>query len=447
MSQAESEAVVRRLLAFLQRDRRIRISIAVALVGALLFLGVRSVESLVPRSYVLTITGGDIVSNRHYLAKILQGEAAKHGITLIVRPVRGTLTALEQVSQGNIDLAFIQGGLETTYPHVEHVATVVPELVHLLVKPGVKGMADLRGRSVNLGAKDGSVREIGITLTRFAGYTENVDYVESNYPDEALLALPPEKMPDAILTISSVPSYLVELLVKKHQYQSVEIPFPESLALRYGWVANGQILGYTYNLNPPVPEKNIVTVAVNMHLVANAKTDPVAIEKLLSILYSPAVSARLRQELHESRINIPSGYPLSQGLTTYLDRNNSVFTLAMWNRIQSAFALAMSFGGMLIVLFRWFRGAAPAPEFHDGEFHAYLAEVANFERELSVLEVSVPMDRGRLVLIRDDLGRKRVELLERYPMFSLKDPMLFDRSIASVRAAHSRVADLLGRTA
>ena len=41
-------------------------------------------------------------------------------------------------------------------------------------------------------------------------------------------------MPDAILLVSSVPSYLVEILVRKHHYQVMEIPFPESLALRHG---------------------------------------------------------------------------------------------------------------------------------------------------------------------------------------------------------------------
>ena len=273
MSYAESEAVLKRLLDSLQRDRRVRLGIGACLVAVLLVLAVRAIVGLIPRTYTLTITGGEIVTNRHYLAKVLQDEAKKQRITLVVKPSHGARAALEAVSEGKVDLALVQGGLDATYSNVEHVATVVPELVHLLVKPGIKGMADLRGRSINLGPKNAGVRDIGLVLTRFAGYTENADYVETNYADEALLALPEHKMPDAVVTISSVPSYLVEILVRKHHYQIVEIPFPEALALRHGWVANGQILEYTYNLNPPVPDRNIVTVAVNMHLVANAKAE------------------------------------------------------------------------------------------------------------------------------------------------------------------------------
>jgi hypothetical protein len=50
-------------------------------------------------------TGGDIVNNRHYLAKILQSEAQKKGLTLIIHPEHGTIQALEKVSAGQLDLA------------------------------------------------------------------------------------------------------------------------------------------------------------------------------------------------------------------------------------------------------------------------------------------------------------------------------------------------------
>ncbi|MBI5534268.1 MAG: hypothetical protein HY898_16205 [Deltaproteobacteria bacterium] len=445
MSSAESQAVLRRILDWLQSNRWIRIGIGTLLVGAMLYLAGRSIYGLVPRTYTLTITGGDIVNNRHYLAKILQSEAQKKGITLIIRPERGTLQALEKVSAGQLDLAFVQGGLATTFANVDHVATVVPELVHLLVKPEVKGMADLRGRTINLGSKADGVREIGLTLTRFAGYKENVDFIETNHGAEALLALPEEKMPDAILTISSVPSYMVEILVKKHHYQVAEIPFPESLALRHGWAANGQILGYTYDLNPPVPEKNILTVAVNMHLTASSKADPAAIAKLLEVLYSPSVSARMRQKIDDKIITEPSGYPFSPGLTAYLRRNDSMFTLETWNKLQSMFGLIMSFSGMGIVLVKWLR-AGPKPVFHDKELQAVLREVAAIERAISAMEASGSLDPQKLGTDRDRLGILRAELLERYPDLNLKDPMIFDRSVSCVAAAHARASEL-GRRA
>jgi TRAP-type uncharacterized transport system substrate-binding protein len=446
MGQAESEVVLKRALDRLQRDRRIRLVIAAVLVVGLLLIAARAVYGLIPRTYVLSMTGGDIVTNRHYLAKVLESEARKSGITLILKPLHGAAQELDAVSQGNIDLALVQGGLETTYPNVEHVATLLPEPIHLLVKPDVKGMGDLRGRSVNLGPKDAGVRDIGLVLTRYAGYTENADYVETNYSDEALLALPEHKMPDAVITISSVPSYLVEILVKKHQYRVVEIPFPEALALRHGWVANGEILGYTYNLNPPVPDRNIVTVAVNMHLVANAHVDPVAIEKLLEVLYAPSFASHFKQPLDDKRIAIPSGYPFSAGLTRYLHRNDSLLTLDTWNKVQSSFALFMSFAGMFLVMVRWLRGM-PQALHYDAELHALLAEVAGYEREVAKMQSSGPIDRERLVTLDTRLVEMKADLLSRYPSLNLEDPRLLDVLLTCHRDVDTRLRELIGNRA
>ncbi len=51
-------------------------------------------------------------------------------------------------------------------------------------------MGDLKGHSANLGGKDSGSRQIGVELTRFAGYVENVDFRETNFTAEQLLALP-----------------------------------------------------------------------------------------------------------------------------------------------------------------------------------------------------------------------------------------------------------------
>lgn len=442
MSQSESHALLYRFLDFLQRDRRVRFALGAIFVLALLLLAGHSVYRLIPRHVVLSITGGDIVSNRHYLARILQTEAAKQNLTLIVRPVSSGPDVLDRVSQGELDMAFVQGGIERTFPNVEHVATVMPEMVHLLVKPGIEGMADLKGRSVNMGVKNSASRSIALTLLSFAGYTENIDFVETNFTAEQLLGLPLRKMPDTIISVSSVPSYLVEILVRKHQYQVMEIPFPESLALRHGWAANGTILSYTYALAPPVPAKDTQTVAVNMLLVANAKTDPAAISRLLEVMYSPSVANRLLTPLEESRMTVASGYPISAGTTYYLHRNDSIFTVALWSKLQGIFGLVMSLGGALLVAVKWFRGKPIKVAYHDNELLGSLAEVLELEKRATSME-SDTLDSEALKSMREQIGALRIKLLERYPKLVLKDPTLFDRCMAMVCASDDRVRALL----
>jgi TRAP-type uncharacterized transport system substrate-binding protein len=442
-AEAESGAVLRRFLDHLQRDRRIRMGFGFLLIAILLAVAVRSAYGLLPHHYALTISGGEIVSNRHYLARLLAREAQREGLDLIVRPERDTFGALEAVSRGAIDVAFVQGGIDETFPNVEHVAMVTVEYVHLLVKSGLKGISDLKGKRINLGPKPSAPREIGLKIMQFAGYVENADYIETNYSAEDLLAFPDEKLPDAVFTVSTSPSYLVEILVRERSYQLMEIVFPQSLALREGWAGIGKLLAYTYSLSPAVPDHDISTVAVNMYLVANAKADPAAVEKLLEVLYSQSIASALRTRFDDTAIGTPSGYPISEGTELYRKRNDSIFTQAMWSRLQGVFGLVMTFGGVLLVLVKWFRGPEPQPVFDDAELHGYLEQVAGIERKLTAMEASRALDAAELRASRDLLGDLRVKLLERYPTVKLKDAQLFDRCVASVQAGHERTRTLL----
>lgn len=440
---AKIDTFLSKFLSFLQYDWRVRFFLGALMLGGLLFVAGKSAMGLIPRHYTLSITGGDIVGNRHFLARILQSEAAKKNLTLVVRPEEESLTALKKVSDAQLDLAFIQGGQTAYFPNVEHVATVVPEQVHLLVKRGIQGIGDLRGRILNLGAKDSSERDVALTIAKFAGYVENVDYVETNFSPEKLLSLPDRSMPDAIFITSSVPSYLVELLVRERKYDVMEIPFPESLALRYGWAANSHILSYAYNLDPPVPLKTIQTVAVNVHLVANAKVDPLAISKLLEVLYSPSVANQLRQQIDEKQIAVSSGYPVSRGMTAYLTRNDPIITQQTWNKLTGMLGLVISFCGALIVAVKWFHVAKGN---YDGEYRRYLFEIAVVSRAALAMEAEKKRDAAELNRLHRRLDELRTTMIERYPSGEhFKDTQLFDRCLESVNGANEQINRLLAQ--
>ncbi|MFI5300126.1 MAG: TAXI family TRAP transporter solute-binding subunit [Polyangiales bacterium] len=447
MSTAESEAVLSRIIGYLQSNAKIRIGIGLVLVGALLFFAGRAVLQLMPRHFTLTASGGDIVDNRHFVARAVQAESPKHGVTMVLRPTSGTIASLEKVSKGELDLAFVQGGLDRTFPNVEQVAVVMPEFLHLLVKPTIHTLGELKGHSVNLGAKNSGGHSVAQRIMEFAAHKPNIDYVETNFAPEELLALPERKMPDALFVVSSIPSYLVESLVNDHGYRLVEIPFPQSLALRYGWAGTGKILAYTYSVDPPVPERDIATVAINMYLVAGSKVDPEAVEKVLETLFTPSVQSRLHTTLDEKAIGTPSGYPISAATTLFLKRDESFLTLDMWNKATSLFGLFMSFSGMGIVLLKWFRGAPAKPVFHDDEFRGYLAEAARVEREIEAMESASRLDRLRLLAMRDTLNGLHAKLLERYPDASLSDAKLFDCCADSIRFAREHVASALAQAA
>src|SRR5512145_1182492 len=346
-----------RILDRLQQSERIRRLLAVTLVVALASVAGMFLYDLLPREYRLTITGGSILSNRHHLAKVLQEEASNNGLLLDILPIQGSLEALSKVNDGAIDLAIVQGGLDTHFAHVQHVATLMPELIHVLVRPGIATVADLHGKVISLGSLGGGTHAVATQVLQFSGLESGIHYVEVNHSPEELLALRPDRLPDAVVNVSTVPSYLADFLVRERGYHLLEMPFPQALALRLGWVADAAILGYTYSVSPAVPERTISAIGVNLHIVANDNVEPRAIFALLSRLYSPAVAARFNGGFDESRIMAPPGFPVADGTARFLDRDKPFLSAEMWEHAHSTFGLVMSVLSTLLVVYKWLRGA------------------------------------------------------------------------------------------
>lgn len=422
----EANAILSKVLTRLQQNVLIRKGLALALLLVLLGLAAHFVYEMLPRQYNLRITGGDLLSNRHFLAKILQDEARSHGVNLQLRPMAGSQEALEQIDQGRLDLAFIQGGLVNNYHDVVHVATVAPELLHFLVRPGMNKITDLRGKRVNLGGKKGGTRIIAKQVLEFSGLIEGIDYVESNISAEDLLSLQPNKLPEAVVITSFAPSDVVDFLVKHRGYELLEIPFPESLAQRLGWVANSKVLAYMYNVNPAVPPTDIHTVGVNLHLVANRNVDPRAIFQVLESLFNPAMDARLRMKLDEATLATPSGFPLSEGTKRFLERKNPLLSSDTLDQIKALFGLVLSVMSTILVVYKWFRGEPIEAEkiTDDAFFVERLEQVARMHRDLAPAQTETSAKTPSLHDLHAELSVLRADVLAKTGHAKLDNPHL-----------------------
>ena len=436
----EADQLLRKYMTKLQKNKWIKNAMAALLVIVLLGACDKFIYDMVPRQYTLTITGGDILSQRHMIAKVLEEEAAKEGITLVIHPVSGSVTALEEVNDGKLDLAFIQGGLNLRLDNVEHVATVSSEVLHLLVKPEIKDIRELKGKVVNMGSKTGGTRVVAQQVMSFLGLNENIDYAETNDSTEEVLSMHPRKLPDAMFVVSTPPSYVAETMVRKYGYHLLEIPFPEALALREGWVSGEKILAYTYNTTPPEPAKDIKSVGVNMHLVANKKVDDKAIAKLLEVLYSPNVESKLRMKLDEKKITIPSGFPISAATETFLKRNESVFSAKTIENIQKGFGATMTLLTLCLMMFKWFKGGG----FDDNpRFKAYVKQVAVIEAEVYAIRESGLVEAEHLRELQAKLTKLRIEAMNAYPTAKLTDPTIMDKVINSSNGSLQQITLLL----
>jgi len=160
------------------------------------------------------MSGGGLLTNRHHLAKILSEEANQQHVSIRVTPTNGSIQAMELVDAGKLDLALIQGGLDSNYENIRHVATISPELVHVLVKPGVETIADIRGKTVNMGSLVGGTRIIAKQIFDISGLKNGIDYTEKNFSERELIEMRSERLPDVIILTSYAPSDVVDIMVK-----------------------------------------------------------------------------------------------------------------------------------------------------------------------------------------------------------------------------------------
>ncbi len=383
----EARGILNDWLGRVQRNESVRKTLAFLLIIALLGIAAHYVYEVLPRTYALKITGGDILGNRHYLAGALRDEVLPERVRLDVLPSEGSQDALTQVSEGKLDFALIQGGLELPFANVVHVANLAPELLHFLVRPDIKDIAGLRGMRINLGSKKGGTRVIAKELLAFSGMQEGVDYVETNIATEDLLALRKDRLPDVIVITSFAPSNVADYIVQQFGYSLLELPFPNALALRQGWAADSKVMAYMYSVQPPVPPRDVKTVGVNLQLVANAKLDPRAVFKVLEGVYSPALQMRLKMKFDEDKILESSTYPLSAGTRMFMDRKNPFLSQATLKKIESLFGLILSVASTLIVVFKWFKGAPPEavkPETEDAFFITLIERVLAVDSTIDV---------------------------------------------------------------
>src|SRR5579859_584895 len=281
---SEAEIILHRVLKYAQETHWIRRVLAGLAVLVLLAIGLIYAYGALPRSYNLSLSGGEVLGNRHFLGKVLQEEAAGNGVNLVLRPMANSQAALEAVSQHHLDMALVPGGGTHIFPHVQQVATLAPETVHLVVRPEIGQIGDLKGKVINVGA----ARSVTLDVLSYMGLRENIDFAISSRSDSELVAMPAHLLPDALVVVSLLPSYLVEFLVRERGYHLLEIPFPKALAARESWVVPTTIPASTYGVSPAMPAKPMESVGVDMILVANERVNPAATVKVLESLFSEA---------------------------------------------------------------------------------------------------------------------------------------------------------------
>ena len=186
----------------------------------------------------LRMTAGQEEGTRHRIAQELRRAGARRGLSIELRPTTGSQQALRDLEAGRVDVALVQGGLEMgELPHLRQVAPLHVEPLHLLVKEEIHGivarnLAGLRGKVVNLGEHGSGSHVLAADVLEFSGLRPGVDFTASDLGYAELeREADRSQLPDAVFSVSTLPSATVRHLVTKHAYRLVPLPFFEAFTL------------------------------------------------------------------------------------------------------------------------------------------------------------------------------------------------------------------------
>ena len=390
-----------------------------------------------PRPVTLRMTAGDKLGRRYQIAQVLARDAKKRGVSIRFIETAGSTDALKAVSEGKLDCALIQGGIGSA-PHVQEVAVLSQEPLHLLVKKemagavAAKGLRALRGKSVNLSTQGSGTRRVALVALDFADMKPGRDFTDEDASYSKLEDRAYRFLPDALFAVSLIPSPVVEYLVAKHGYQILPVNFARAVSLRNPTLHETTIPAFAYGVVPaPTPPAEVTTIGTQLLLIARDDVPDETVKALLQAMFAGefARDATLTG-LSESHFLDAPEMPIHKGAIAYRDRNSPVVTGDFVQSLEDGKSLLLSVLVSGYFVFRWFRQRR-----YRG-FDTYLGEVTRIERTALSLETQAAPPVQELMRLRAELGEMKTNALERYTRGELKSEELmaaFLTHVADVR--------------
>lgn len=316
------------------------------------------VWNLKAKTFELRLGAGIELKYRKELVGILCEEAASHDLKIDVQQSPRSTESIARVSSGELDAAVVPAGLAVQDDKVRQVAVFDCEPLQLFVKPGVAtdGVAGLRGKRVNLGGPGTGARILAGKVMDFMGLKAGVDFQDESFTFQEILAMPPQSLPDGIISLSPLPSPAGEQLVHKYGYRLMELPFGAALGLRYSTIEDVTIPMHTYGVDPAVPDRPLHTVGTRALLVANANVSAFAVRRLLEVLYESDFARRAGMPpLSDTAILRSAEYQNHAGTLAYLHRHDPWVNKDLIDNLTNLRGVFVSIISAALLIWQWYR--------------------------------------------------------------------------------------------
>lgn len=420
------------------------------------------------RPITLRMTAGDGSGLRHRLASEFALEASKSGIQIDIQPTEGSEAALEKLANGEFDIALVQGGL-TSNPDspIRQISALHIEPLHLLVKSELqhgaseKGLSSLAGRRINLGAIGSGTHSLATAVLRFAGLKADgekgsASYLPNSLNYAELLRADFVDLPDAVFTVSTLPSPIADFLTDKHDFRLIAIPFGEALSLEaFSELGTSPAVGsvdkrhvysttipaYTYRVEPASPLEPLSTIGTRLLLVAHKRVRGDHIKRLLESLYSSNFIQVERPGLEAALLNLPSEFPLHSGAELYRQRNNPIIAGDAIDYLEKVLAIVATVAGGTFFLVQWYMRSSRRRR--EASFARYMERVIQIENESMQNELAAQLDLATLIRLQRELAVLKSDAVSKFAAGKLEGEGLIHGFLALVNDARNQLTRLI----
>jgi hypothetical protein len=258
----------------------------------------------------------------------------------------------------------------------------------------------------------------------------------------------PAKLPDAIFTVSTLPSRVARHLVARHNYRLVGLPFAEAFALstlgdkasivrddpagevRREHTYDATIPAFTYGVEPSVPPESMHSVGTRLLLVAREEVPAEAVGRLLEVIFGSRFSQLVYPPLQPELLSLPPELEPHAGTTAYLRRNQPLIAGDFVDMAEKWFSMVGVSAGGAVCLWQWLRRRASLRQ--DRSFEAYIIKVADIERRAADQELSAELDLPALLELRRELVQLKQEALEKFAAGELEGEALMSGFLTHV---------------
>ncbi len=394
----------------------------------------------------LRIATGSTTGAYYAHALVYQSDLKLQGIDLEIQATAGSVEALHQLSEGKVDLAFVQGGV------AKGVATTeLSSLASLFYEPlwvfhrqelSFQYLYELRGKRLAVGAEGSGIRPLVMQLLQDNGIDDKNTTLLGLTTTEAKQKLEAGEIDVAFLVISPKATIISELLhnpaISLLNFQKRALAYTS----HYNFLSSLTLGEGLLDLQNNIPAHDVVLLSAMASLVARKEIHP----DIIRLMLKEAIKIHSQSDLLEKKDQFPSDHfveiPIHPVASNYLHTGPSwleqVFPFWLASKLDRLKVMLIPLLTLLIPLFK---GVIPLYKWrirsktyrwyetlHQVDYQLESLDKVVIEREIErltnlqselVKQVSIPMSyMSEFYFLREHINFVLTRLQERRKMLN-----------------------------